>query len=221
MPKNKQSLSTNKQSLSINKQSLSLAKDRDKQNIKSITNFLFEVGTLRKVIRAHRSALLTDDLSDNIASHSFRVAILGYFLAREEKADVNKVIKMCLIHDFDESRSNDLNWVHKKFVKVYDDEIKESQLSFLPKDDELKLIATEYSKRESKEAKVAKDADLLDQLFLLREYEWQGNKEASIWLQHGHQDKLLTTKTAREIAIQLRKQNPSDWWNNLWTSKRR
>lgn len=192
-----------------------------KLKIQSLTNFLYEIGTLRKVIRAHRSALLTDDLSDNIASHSFRVAIIGYFLAVEEKADSGRVVKMCLFHDLDEARSNDLNWIHKKYVKVFEDEIKEEQLSFLPKNDKLRQLMREYPDRQTIEAKIAKDADLLDQLFLLREYEWQGNQEASRWLKGEAQDKLLATKTAKKIALQLRKQKPSDWWNNLWTSKRR
>ena len=37
----------------------------------------------------------------------------------------------------------------------------------------------EYDERESLEAHLAKDADLLDQILLLREYEWVGNNEAS------------------------------------------
>lgn len=192
-----------------------------KNKIKAITNFIYEVGTLRKVVRAHRITLLTDDLSDNIASHSFRVAFIGYFLAGLEGADADRVLKMCLLHDIGETRSNDLNWVHKRYVKVYEDEICKDQLSFLSQNSQLKELAGEYSQRKTKEAKVAKDADILDQLFLLREYEWQGNKEAAVWLKGRGQDKMLTTKTAKLIARELRCQSPSDWWDNVWTSKRR
>jgi len=42
--------------------------DKDKR----IASFLFEIGTMRKLIRMHRQALLTDDISDSIASHSYR-----------------------------------------------------------------------------------------------------------------------------------------------------
>ena len=49
---------------------------------KDIANFLFEAGTMRKILRMHRQALLTDDMSDNISTHSFRVVIIGYFLAK-------------------------------------------------------------------------------------------------------------------------------------------
>ena len=83
---------------------------------------------MRKIIRAHRQVLLTDDLSDSISSHSFRVTIIGWFLAKEEKADLYKTTMMCLLHDMEESRSNDHNWVHKKYVTVFDEEIDKEQL---------------------------------------------------------------------------------------------
>jgi len=184
-----------------------------KTKIKSLTHFLFEVGTLRKLARSHRQTLLTDDLSDSIAAHSYRVIIIGYFLALEEKLDTGKVVKMCMTHDIGESRGGDQNWIHKKYVKVFEDEI--------TKNAEITQIAKEYAERKTPEAKTAKDADLLDQLLLLREYEWQGNREAASWLKNANHDKMLFTKTARKIAKELRRQNPSEWWDNLWTSKRR
>lgn len=192
-----------------------------KNNTTQITQFLFEVGTLRKIVRSHRQTLLTDDLSDSISSHSFRVAIIGYLLALEEKLDANKVLQMCLFHDVGEARSNDLNWVHKRFVKVYDEEIFTSQTSFMPKDSELVKALKEYEERKTPESKVAKDADRLDQILLLREYEWQGNKEASSWLKGSEHEKSLFCKSAKKIAKEIRRQAPSDWWQNLWTSKRR
>lgn len=193
---------------------------------KKITNFLFEVGTMRKLARMHRQVLLTDDLSDSIASHSYRVAIIGWFLAKMEKVDPYKVVMMCLLHDLDESRSGDHNWVHKRYVKVFEEEINKEQLGDLPFN-ELLDIQQEYNVRESKESLVAKDADLLDQVLLLREYEWVGNREAKIWLfgkggdGENRQIKSLSTKGAKKLAKTVLKISPSDWWNNLFTDKRR
>jgi len=169
---------------------------------KRLVSLFFETGTLRKIARSHRQTLLTDDFSDNIASHSFRVSVIGYFLALKEKADSNKVVLMCLFHDFDESRSNDLNWVHKKYVKVFEKEIFNDQFSFLHKEVALMKIISEYNVRKSQEALIAKDADLLDQILLLREYEWKGNKEASKWLK-GDKIKRLSTQTAKSIAKEI------------------
>jgi 5'-deoxynucleotidase YfbR-like HD superfamily hydrolase len=72
--------------------------------------------------------------------------------------------------------------VSKRYVKVFEEEIREEQLKNLPHSEELRALSREYMERKSLEAKIAKDADLLDELFLLREYAWQGNKEAVKWL---------------------------------------
>lgn len=191
-----------------------------------IADFLYEIGSMRKLMRMHRQTLLSDDSSDTIASHSYRVAMIGWLLAKLEEADPYKVTMMCLLHDLGEIRANDHNWVHKRYVKVYEEEIREDQLKSLPFG-ELFEFASEYDKRESKEAVIAKDADMLDQILLLREYEWQGNKEAKIWL-HGKGDRpesrqldKLNTTAAKELGATIYEKSPSEWWEELWTSTNR
>ena len=192
-----------------------------------IVQFLFEMGTMRKIPRIHRQTFLTDDMSDNIATHSYRVALIGWFLANMEGANPEKVVMMCLPHDMPEVRSNDHNWIHKRYVKIFEKEIKEEQLGSLPFSG-LKEVIDEYDKRKSKEAIIAKDADMLDQIFLLREYVWQGNREAQIWLEgkqggEGKNDNTerFKTRSAQELFKTVMMENPSSWWNNLWTPKNR
>jgi putative hydrolase of HD superfamily len=183
---------------------------------------------MRKIPRIHRQALLTDDMSDNIATHSYRVTLIGWFLAKAEKVNPYKVVMMCLSHDMGEVRSNDHNYIHKKYIKIFEDEIRNDQLGELPFD-ELNVIASEYEERKSKESIVAKDADLLDQILLLKEYVWQGNKEAERWLEgkqrtdgsrHLHIEQLKT-KNAKLLGEMIVKTDPSDWWNNIFTNKNR
>jgi putative hydrolases of HD superfamily len=193
---------------------------------KRIANFLFEIGTMRKLLRIHRQLLMTDDLSDNIASHSYRVAMIGWFLAKEEKVHPYKVVMMCLLHDTGEVRSGDHNYLHKRYIKVFEEEIIAEQLGSLP-DSELKELAEDFLARKTNEAIIAKDADLLDQVLLLREYEWQGNQEAKIWLRGkggeagNNQVNNMQTKTAKKLAKIIMEENPSSWWNNIWTNKNR
>ncbi len=193
---------------------------------KRIANFLFEIGTMRKLPRMHRQTLLTDDISDTIASHSYRVAIIAWILAKEEKADPYKTVMMALLHDVAEARTGDHNWVHKRYVKIFEDEVNQDQLGSLPFQDFKELI-DEYIERKSPESIIAKNADLLDQVLLLREYEWQGNKEAGIWLRGkgkhkgNAQLKKLTLKKAKELGKAIYTTAPSEWWDDLWTSKNR
>ena len=192
-----------------------------KTKLDYLSNFFFEIGSLRKLVRSHRQALLTDDLSDNIASHSYRVTTIGFFLAKEEKADPYKVLLMCLFHDLSEARSGDQNWINKRYVKVFEEEIINDQFKNLPGSSDLTKIVTEYQQRKTKEAIVAKDADLLDQILLLKEYSWQGNNEAKDWLKSEEQFRALHTKTAKILARLIADQKPHQWWNNIWTAKRR
>ena|SRR3989338_1315278 len=194
---------------------------KNSKTSRDLAMFLFEIGTLRKIVRAHRQALLTDDLSDNIASHSFRVALIGWSLAKLEGVNPYKVVMMCLLHDLGESRSGDQNWINKKFVKVFDQEIGRAQLSRLPDSAEAMNLLAEYEARKSTAAKVAKDADLVDQILLLKEYEWQGNQEAARWLQGSHKIKALKTQSAKRVAREIMIQRPSNWWDGSSTSKRR
>lgn len=194
-----------------------------KNKLQNLVSFFYEIGTLRKILRAHQQTLFFRDESDNISSHSFRTAFIGYFLAKELKADADKVIKMCLLHDIEEARSGDQNWVNKKYIKVFEEEIRKEQLKELPNFEELLNLSKEYQERKTLKAKIAKDADLLDQIFLLKEYEFQGSKEATRWLKgrkESQHEKLMFTKLAKEIAKEAKKQKPSFWWKNLWTPNR-
>jgi putative hydrolase of HD superfamily len=192
------------------------------KKLSQLTHFLYELGTLRKVARSHRQSLLTDDLSDNISSHSFRVINIGWFLSQLEKADPYKVVMMCLLHDTSETRTGDQNWIHKKYVKTYESEVIKDQLTGVPGGAALLNITAEYEKRSSKEAKLAKDADLLDQILLLKEYAWQGNREAALWLKDNEQIKRLSSQSARLLAQEILSQKPSDWWSNQgWSADRR
>ncbi len=205
---------------------MSSKKIQKKENGEKIVNFLYEIGTMRKLMRMHRQVLLTDDMSDSIASHSYRVAIISWFLAKGEGADPYKTVMMSLLHDMAEVRSNDHNWVHKKYIKIFEEEINDEQLGTLPYP-ELRNFMSEYEDRKTAEAVLAKDADLLDQILLLREYDWAGNKEANIWLYGKGKLKVnaqiakLKTETAKKLGKEMYKVNPSDWWNNLWTSDNR
>jgi len=201
---------------------LYVIKKQLKLKANSLVKFFFELGSLRKIARSHRQALGTDDVSDNIASHSYRVAAIGYYLAKLEKADPFKVLAMCLFHDAGEARSGDANAVHKKYVKVFEEEILADQFLLFLSDTSTFAILKEYAERKSKESLVAKDADLLDQILLEKEYELRGNQEASRWLKSKSTFKRLITPSAKRLAKEIYRQKPSDWWTQgLFTFKRR
>lgn len=186
--------------------------------LQKIVNYLFEVGTLKKIIRGHRQVFHTNDLSDNIASHSHRVAVIGYFLAKEESADLGRVLQMCIFHDTPETRSGDQTWIHKRYVSVEESRILDDQLGSIDPKGELLEVNEEYQARKTLEAKVAKDADNLDQYLLVKEYVLQGNKEAEAWLAEDVSG-IFYTETARKLYSTLIQTDPTGWTNGLYVNE--
>ncbi len=176
-------------------------------NTNKIVNFFFEIATLRRLTRSHRQMIA--EVSDNISDHSFRVAIVGMILAELEKCDVNKVLKMCLFHDVAEARTGDANFINQQYVDLREDEAREDQMNGLPIADEIRALLKEYEQRKSKEAIVAKDADLLDQMILQQEYFYKDAKNGKIW--QDHSERSLKTKSAKSLAKKIRESNPFEW----------
>ena len=59
---------------------------------------------------------------ESVAEHSWRTAVMALLVADEfPDVDINKVVKMCLIHDFGEAITGDI----PAFLKTKSDEDKE------------------------------------------------------------------------------------------------
>ena len=193
---------------------------KNKVDLKRISNLFIEAGTLKKIARSHRQQFYTDDLSDNIASHSFRVCLIASCLGEMMKADMEKILIMSIFHDFGEIRSGDQNWVQKKYVKVMDQEIISDQLGGLLPGNKFYTYGQEYEKCLSLEAKIVKDADNLEQLLLEKEYFGKGVQIAGDWMKGPTKISRLNTDVAKELALLIIELPLSDWWSNLWTNKR-
>lgn len=184
-------------------------------DINKITNFFFEIATLRRLTRSHRQMI--QEVSDNISDHSFRVAIIGMILANLEQCDENKVLKMCLFHDVVETRTGDANFINKQYVDLREDEARKDQMKGLPIANKVLEILEEYEERKSKESIVAKDADLLDQMILQQEYFYKDEENRKIW--QDHSEKNLKTDSAKKLAEKIKKSNPFEWLYQLADDK--
>lgn len=177
---------------------------------KNVVNFLFEVGILSKTPRSGFYFLGSGQQS--VAEHTNRTVYIGYALAQlHGKVDEAKVMKMCMLHDLVEARTSDLNYVHQKYAiadeyKALDDIVKS-----LPFGEDVKKTLVEYSKRDSIEAKIAKDADNIEWILSLKEETDTGNSRAETWIPSAV--KRLKTPEAKQLAKIIIKTNSSEWWH--------
>jgi len=193
-----------------------------KNDVSSLVNLFFEAGALRKTLREHYRRLLTHDFSDNIASHSFRTALIAWFLAKLEGVDPYRAAMMGLLHDFPEARTGDADWVERAYRVEEEVRAEQYQFGTVLFGGELLELLLEYQAKESVAAQIVDDADHLDQLLLQMEYAHQGNREAKMWLHledfEGKNNIYLRlhTESARVLSLEIIAQTPSDWWQNIW-----
>ncbi|MSR85195.1 HD domain-containing protein [Candidatus Uhrbacteria bacterium] len=173
--------------------------------------FLYEIGSLRNVPRGWRQHLATDCASD--LEHSYRVMWLALTLARREKqGDENKILKMAFAHDIAETRTSDLSYVQKVYVKADEEASARDLFAGTILQDYVSVIE-EYEKRECIEAKIVKDADNLDIDLELKELEERGHKLPEKWkeLRKFVRDNKLYTESAKNMWDEIQISDPSSW----------
>ena len=182
-----------------------------KTSYNKIADLFFEIGTLRNMKRMHCQTL--PQVNDTIASHSFETTIIGMVLAKMENADENKVLKMCLFHDIAEARTGDANFIHSHYVQQNEEKAIKDQYTGTPLEKEVVEILDEYNKRKSKEAIIAKDADLISQTVLQCNYLKDSKKDLVRW--NRHSIKGLKTKSAKRLAKTITTRSPFEWFYNF------
>lgn len=176
---------------------------------------MYETGQLKRVKRSGWWLINVSD-PENVAEHSQRAAVIGYFLAKLEKANVNKVVLMCLFNDIHETRLNDLHKVGQNYINFKEAENKahQEQLEGLDSSgNELLEFMKEFQERKSKEAIVARDADLLENVVQAREYIKIGYKDAQNWIDNIW--KVIKTESGKKLLKEIEKTDPNDWWRSL------
>ncbi len=119
---------------------------------------------------------------ESVAEHSWRLALLAWWLHDDfPELDMNKVIRMCLIHDLGEAFTGDI----PTFDKTKTDEAREEELLFgwvrtLPEPfaGEMAALYAEMAARETPEARLYKALDNLEAVIQHNE------SDLSSWAEH-------------------------------------
>lgn len=178
----------------------------------NLVNFFFELGQLKRVKRSGWW-LLGINNPESVAEHSFRAAAIGYFLAKLEKADENKITLMCLFNDLHETRINDLHKVGHKYINFKQAETKVHKEQTKKLDKNIFSLHLEFQEQKTKESIIARDADLLENALQAKEYIDQGYKNAQNWIENIK--KIIKTNSAKSILKSIEITSSNNWWNDL------
>ena len=183
---------------------------------KDLAKFLYEVGQLKRVKRSGWWIAGVEN-PESVAEHSFRTAAIAYLLAKLEGADAGKATLMALFHDIGEARTNDLHRIVRRYVdwENVDQRVIKDQSKRLPAhiSEEMTSLLLEFEEAISLEARIVRDADLLECLVQAREYQDLGYKDVADWIKNSKA--ALVTRSAKKIAEASVKTKSKEWWRGL------
>ncbi len=130
------------------------------------SEFISFLGIIEKLKCNTRHSWTSSGRHESVAEHSWRLAVIAMLL-KDEFSDIDseKVIKMCLVHDFGEAITGDIPSFNKKTSdeKNEDKEV-DKIIDLLPEKQRNEISALFYEMREMKtiEAKLFKALDKLE-----------------------------------------------------------
>lgn len=146
---------------------------------------------------------------ESVAEHSFRTAIMAMILAPKVGADVNKSVKMALIHDTGESKIGDIVTMYgkKQIGNISDKVAKErkaiKELYSLVDGNEYIKLFDEYEAKKTKEAKLVKEIDKLEMAMQAYEYEETHKMDLEVFFESC--DALVTSREMKEVLRKIEK----------------
>ena len=177
--------------------------------MKDIVNLLFEANILKEIPRSGYHFLGAGQ--ESVAEHTFSTAMIAFVMSKiEQDVDALKLISMCLVHDLPEARISDLNTVHKQYVKADESRAVRDTTKNLPFGVSIADLIHEFNAGQTREARLAYDADQLALILDLKSLADIGYQPPHKWLPHVLE--RLKTETGKKIGQRIMQTNRDDWW---------
>lgn len=155
-------------------------------NCRALITFL---GEIEKLKCNTRHCFTTTGRPESVAEHSWRLAVMAMLVADEyPDTDMDKVIKMCLIHDFGEAVTGDIPaFLKNEAHEAAEKEAVQELLSPLPEGirEALSALFAEMDERKTPEAKLWKALDNMEAVIAHNE------ADISTWSSNEYHDNLV------------------------------
>lgn len=187
-----------------------------RDDLRPVIDFFGEAGLLKHVKRSGWWVAGIKD-PESVAEHSFRCAVMAYYIAHREGVDVHRAMTMALFNDIHEARINDLHKMGHYYIdfkaaekKVFCDQVAPMHAD-VKKD--MTELREEYEKQVTPESLVARDADILECLIQAKEYYDNGYTKAKKFFRKAPDH--LKTETARKMWEVVRDWDSGLWWESV------
>ncbi len=172
--------------------------------------YLFEVGMLNRTPRSGFQFLGSGEQS--VAEHVHRMLHVALLLARmaDERVDELHLLRLVLFHDLPEARTGDQNYVNRRYVHEDLEKLLDESVPMWPHGQEIAANVREFEAAETDEARIAKDADQLELLLMLKEQKDLGNPHTEDWITTALQ--RLKTEAGKQLAAEILDTRWDEWW---------
>ena len=194
--------------------------------MKDLISFLIEAGKLKLV---ERKGWVMDGVNnpESVSDHSWRTALMVMVLGNGRNLNIEKCIKMALVHDLPEVRTGDIVEVEKRNYNVpgtappkesFDQTTTEDRhkaeedaaKDMFSENKKLFDLWKEYNENKTKEANFVKDVDKLEMAIQALQYEKDGNYKSKT-IQHYYnysRDKIKNPEILK-ILNEIEKMRPN------------
>jgi putative hydrolase of HD superfamily len=146
---------------------------------------------------------------ESVAEHSFRTAIMTMILAPKIGVNVEKAMKMALIHDIGEAKVGDfIKFEGRSFLPDADEKIQKEkaavgEITAMIDGEEYLELFNEYVANKTKEAQFVKQVDKLERALQAYEYEKKNNIKLQDFFTSA--DVLIKNPVLRQLLEEIEK----------------
>lgn len=187
---------------------------------KQLANLIYEAANVKRMLRTGWQRL--GDNVEGVGEHSFMTAVIAYLLARQINGQgdesrlisMEKIMIMSIFHDFHEGRTGEMDKVAKLYMTRHED--KANIDIFSEVDSELLVLLNEYEAKQTLEALVVYEANVIAfgvECKILME---RGNTHAKEWMDANSLRVRLPESV--ELMELLSKTDSQDWWKDIRAS---
>lgn len=180
--------------------------------MEKIADLLFEARMLKEIPRSGFAFLGAG--RESVAEHSYSTSFIAFVLIQlSDEVDAYRTICMCLLHDLPETRIGDLNTVHKHYVQADEESAFSDATQGLPFASEWTALLAEFNAGETKEAKLARDADQIALILELKHLKDLGYHPPDDWLPPVVA--RLQTEIGKKVARAVLETSRDAWWRRV------
>ncbi len=184
---------------------------------KQLTNLIYEAANVKRMLRTGWQRL--GDNEEGVGEHSFMTAVIAYLLARQinaagdtsRQASMEKIFIMSIFHDFHEGRTGEMDKMAKRYMTRHEDIANED--IFKGVDDELLVLLNEYEAKQSLEALIVYEANIIAFGVECRILMEKGNTHAKEWMDAN--SKRVRLPESVTLMTSLAATDSQDWWKSI------